>query len=471
LFDSEFYLKNNPDVAEKKISPVLHYILHGWLENRDPADHFSTSGYLAMNEDVKLANINPLLHFITSGKNENRILSREPQTPKLNPVSSIMSKRFPALTPLLCYQIPNRDKTRVNIITDSVNAGSLFGGVITALIFAFHLAEKNNADIRIITRSEVAERFRVNEILERINIVFKGQIEFLYAHYSSTVEIDTCEKDIFITTSWWTTYCTLKSISVEKIIYILQEDERMFYPYGDDSLLAQEMMSHPQLRYVINTKLLFDHLVNSGLNNLKQNALYFEPAFDESNYYFTQENTNHKLKLFFYARPNNLRNIFYRALSTLDTALNLGIIDINEWDIYLVGKDLPTNLVFTNGYKPHTISNMNYKEYGDFIRTVDLGFSLMYTPHPSYPPLDLAACGAAVVTNSCGNKLDLKRYSENIITVLPDEKSLLQGLISGVALAKNREQRFNNYKKNNLNRDWNRVMSDFVDKITLIKAK
>lgn len=468
LFDVEYYLKNNLDVAESKTSPILHYIIDGWKEGRDPSPHFSTNGYLVMNEDVKLAGLNPLLHYIKNGKSEGRVFFRMPESAKIGNVSAILAERFPTLSPLSCYQIPNRDRVRINIVTDSINAGSLFGGVITALIFAFHLASKHNADVRIITRSEEAEKFRINEVLENMGISFNGQIEFLYAHFASNVEIDICEKDQFITTSWWTTYCTLKSISVDKVIYILQEDERMFYPYGDDHLLAHEMMSHPQLRYVINTKLLFEHLVNSGLDNLIQNGRYFEPAFDKNNYYFSTTQNTEKLKLFYYARPNNLRNIFYRGIFILDKATNSQIIDIKEWDIYLVGKDLPENLIFTNGYQPKIISNMNYKEYGDFIRTVDLGFSLMYTPHPSYPPLDLAACGAAVVTNSCGNKTELTEYSPNIITVSTDEEALLNGLVEGVALAKNRNQRLHNYENSLLNRDWNAVMSDFVKKIDLV---
>jgi hypothetical protein len=467
LFDNEFYLNNNHDVKKNKINPIRHYLKYGWKEGRDPSQHFSTNGYLAMNEDVKLAGLNPLLHYIRNGKSEGRVFFRMPESAKMGNVSAIFAERFPTLSPLSCYQTPNRDRVRINIVTDSINAGSLFGGVITALVFAFHLASKNHADVRIITRSEEAEKFRINEVLENIGISFNGQIEFLYAHFASNVEIDICEKDQFITTSWWTTYSTLKTIPVNKIIYLLQEDERMFYPYGDDHLLANEIMSNSKLKYIINTKLLYDHLISTGLDNIQKNGLYFEPAFDKANYYLDKTIEKQKLKLFFYARPNNLRNIFYRGIEILDKAINLQIIDTNEWEIYLVGKDIPNNLTFTNGYQPKIISNLNYDEYGNFIRTVDLGFSLMYTPHPSYPPLDLAACGAVVVTNSCGIKSNLTMYSENIITVSVDEDSLLNGLIEGVALAKNQEQRIANYETNKLNTNWSLVMSEFVKEITL----
>lgn len=36
MVDPENYLKNNPDVAEAKYDPVLHFLLHGASEGRDP---------------------------------------------------------------------------------------------------------------------------------------------------------------------------------------------------------------------------------------------------------------------------------------------------------------------------------------------------------------------------------------------------------------------------------------------------
>jgi glycosyltransferase involved in cell wall biosynthesis len=72
LFDSAWYLANNPDVAQAKEDPVLHYLLHGGVEGRSPGPHFDAGLYLERNPDVKQAGINPLIHFILSGHAENR---------------------------------------------------------------------------------------------------------------------------------------------------------------------------------------------------------------------------------------------------------------------------------------------------------------------------------------------------------------------------------------------------------------
>jgi len=36
LFDKEYYLKNNLDVARSCMNPIKHYVRHGWKEGRNP---------------------------------------------------------------------------------------------------------------------------------------------------------------------------------------------------------------------------------------------------------------------------------------------------------------------------------------------------------------------------------------------------------------------------------------------------
>ncbi|MBP7967934.1 MAG: hypothetical protein KAZ24_00570, partial [Brachymonas sp.] len=47
-----------------------------------------------------------------------------------------------------------------------------------------------------------------------------------------------------------------------------------------------------------------------------------------------------------------------------------------------------------------------------------VGLSLMVSPHPSYPPLEMAAFGARVVTNGFANK-DLSTVSPSLVTAQP----------------------------------------------------
>ncbi|NLH94246.1 MAG: hypothetical protein GX466_08570 [Candidatus Cloacimonetes bacterium] len=72
LFDKEYYLANNPDVALSKIDPLNHYIQFGGTEGSDPGPYFSSAWYLTSYEDVKNSGINPLVHYLRFGKKEKR---------------------------------------------------------------------------------------------------------------------------------------------------------------------------------------------------------------------------------------------------------------------------------------------------------------------------------------------------------------------------------------------------------------
>ena len=54
-------MKNNPDVAEIGMVGVIHYVLFGASEHRDPHPAFATSIYLQKHSDFAIARTNPLL--------------------------------------------------------------------------------------------------------------------------------------------------------------------------------------------------------------------------------------------------------------------------------------------------------------------------------------------------------------------------------------------------------------------------
>ena len=68
LFDAEWYLEQNKDVAEAKADPVRHYLKFGWREGRNPSPDFDTKKYLEERPDVSAAGICPLVHYIKFGR-------------------------------------------------------------------------------------------------------------------------------------------------------------------------------------------------------------------------------------------------------------------------------------------------------------------------------------------------------------------------------------------------------------------
>ena len=72
LFDRQWYLHSNPDVARARVDPLRHYLTIGWLEGRDPGPQFATTAYLEANPDVAASGMNPLIHFVEFGHSEGR---------------------------------------------------------------------------------------------------------------------------------------------------------------------------------------------------------------------------------------------------------------------------------------------------------------------------------------------------------------------------------------------------------------
>ena len=77
LFDEAWYLDNNLDVCQAKMDPVLHYLLYGGFEGRDPSPLFKSSFYLTAYPDVKEAGFNPLIHYLQYGQSEGRDVQPE----------------------------------------------------------------------------------------------------------------------------------------------------------------------------------------------------------------------------------------------------------------------------------------------------------------------------------------------------------------------------------------------------------
>ena len=81
LFNTDWYLAQNPDVVAAKVNPLQHFLESGWKEGRDPSPFFNTNWYLAQNLDVAAAKVNPLQHFLESGWKESRDPSPYAQSP------------------------------------------------------------------------------------------------------------------------------------------------------------------------------------------------------------------------------------------------------------------------------------------------------------------------------------------------------------------------------------------------------
>lgn len=381
-------------------------------------------------------------------------------------VRDLLGRHVRECAPLRLFLIPPNDVPRVSLVTDSISRSHLYGGVGTAIILAALLAQARGARLRLVTRSEPPHPEGLETVLDTYGIRLEHDVELAHAPFDDEAyEIDQFEQELFITTSWWTTAATLRSVRSEHVVYLLQEDERMFYPLGDVHLRCARVLENPDIRFIVNSRLLFDHLVGSGLANIAAHGTWFEPSFPREVFYPRERPVATKRTLVFYARPNNLRNLFFFGVQVLEAAIARGIIDLTAWELVLVGKEIP-DIRFDDGrYIPQRQENLSWTEYAALAGKTDLALCLMYTPHPSYPPFDMAASGAVVVTNRYGNKQDLSGYSPNILCADLDLEAMLQTLSDGMRLAADSQQRSANFSANKLQQDWKVSFAEVVDRI------
>lgn len=349
---------------------------------------------------------------------------------------------------------------RLNIVTDSLFEKSVFGGVATSIVFAALLANKINCNLRIITRDGYSASVLVH-LAEKHNITLPKIYELRNIPINvPEVRLPVGKNDIFIATSWWSC-CAIKDINMrKKYIYILQEYEKIFYPKGDEHVLIDGVFKDSRMLPVVNTKLLYDFFKNNDYNHIADSALFFEPAFPyvETNREFARKA---KYNLMFYARPNMPRNLYRTGLMLLNRAIKAGVIDTKIWQIYFAGQEInPSPLI--DGTMPNFLGKMKIDDYAKLIPQVDLAISLMCAPCPSYPPLDLSASGAVVLTNQYKNKTSLASYSKNIICAELSDDSLFAGLKQALSLAKNLPERERNYNANSINKSWNDSFSEVI---------
>lgn len=377
--------------------------------------------------------------------------------------TAAIRNRFGNLQPMRVFRVPG-ERHRVTMVTDSISEGSLFGGVGTAIVLAAAIARHIGASLRVVTRLEPANTANFASVMATLRAPLPEDVEFAYAPVDGTAEIEIADSELFLTTSWWTTCSVRKIAGSSQIIYLLQEDERMFYPNGDDRLRCQETLADSGIRFIVNTQMLFEHLVEGPepLTNLSAQGVWFEPAFPAIEAPETQPvSRSVKRNFFFYARPNNFRNLYWYGLEAIVECIEDGILDPHEWNFHFAGRDL-YEIELPCGVRPTLHQNLAWSDYVALTRVIDVGLSLMATPHPSYPPLDLAAAGAIVVTNRYGQKISLDKYSHNILCVDPTVAALKQGIAAAVERSADRDR---SKIQDHIQRDWDMAFRPVLDRI------
>ena len=386
------------------------------------------------------------------------------RTPPLS-VAAWLDARRTATRPLNCFPTPSAGP-RLSIVTDAIDSRSLFGGVGTSLVLGALAANRMQAALRLVTRTVPPDAGAVGRVLTANGVRLDSPLEVVHVPHERGHSLPIADDDMFVSTSWWTTRSLLTTMHRDRVAYLLQEDERMFYPAGDDRLQCEQTLHEPGVLTIVNSRLLLNHLLHGPepVPGLADRAICFEPAFPARVAMAARPKPSGKRRLFFYARPQHSRNLFCCGIEALSDAVADGTLHPDAWEICLVGRDIP-DLVFPRGLRPHRFEGLSWSEYQRLVHAMDAGFVLMDSPHPSYPPLDLAASGAAVLTNSRANKQDLSHYSANIAVAPLTREGLRSGLAALAMRACDDKTREAAVREDRICRDWSEALGEVVERV------
>jgi glycosyltransferase involved in cell wall biosynthesis len=475
LFDTSFYVEQNPTAAASGVNPLVDFLLSGARAGRNPHPSFDTAFYLEQNPDLAAAGVNPLIHYVTSGAREGR--RTMPQVAVRLHDYTPPEGLLPWFTPLrLRVSDALATTPRLNVLLPGLAMKHMSGGPNTAIALACALAA-NGVGIRFVSTDAAIDADSA-PFWEHVRTL--ARTDRLPAHMALVDAHDRTRatpigaNDLFMATAWWTAqqakYAT-RLTRQHTFLYLIQDYEPLLHAASTQYALASETYELPHLP-IINTSLLHEFLTSHRIGRFRdeafaRSALVFEPALDRTIFHPRMApRPDTRRRLLFYARPTNgLRNLFELGVAALQKAVADGVFEREDWQFLGMGEPFaPVALGSDAVLRP--AEWVSLEGYARQMRESDVLLSLMLSPHPSYPPLEMAASGGVAVTSTFENKTAerLASLSPNIIGVPPTIESIAAGLADAVRRLARRDERLRDAHIA-LPGDWSESFSPIVPRL------
>lgn len=364
-----------------------------------------------------------------------------------------------AIAEILKYEFRKSDfsEKRINLLVPSINPEHVFGGISTALKFFEKLIEESGYCSRIILTDATPSRTALKQYKDKYTYVkaskdsdARHQIVGYSDRYMQSIPVS--ENDYFMFTGWWTAYCAQEAyleftketgIKPNKFINFIQDYEPGFYPWSSRYLLADSTYrnEYPQLA-VFNSKLLHEFFIQNGYSFYKEYE--FDPVLNGKLKEILEKNfgkVNKKKQILVYGRPSVDRNAFSIVVSSLKKWVE-NQKDIEDWEILSAGEyHLPVDL--GRGKELVSVGKLTIEQYAQTMLDTYAGISLMSSPHPSYPPLEMSVFGIKVITNNYSNK-DLSSFNSNITSVASASPSVIAAKLNEICDGYSKEVKIKN---------------------------
>ncbi|MDR2669978.1 MAG: hypothetical protein LBC14_08520 [Desulfovibrio sp.] len=346
--------------------------------------------------------------------------------------------------------------SRLNVVLPSLASDTAFGGVTSAFELARTLASHYDV-CRFISLFEKEpppacseyDRFaHLNDSAARTELFFAASGNSLPCR----------ENDVFLITYYagFIFWDKLRKARLKRgleplpFYYFIQDWEPGFAPLGRNHALALHSYAFGSLtRAIINSETLAEHLRVNGCRFSEEYVL--KPSLNSDLAAFLRHNSfrlpakgGERTILLFYGRPGLPRNCFEVGVETLQLFFS-GLPPTGRSRFTALSAGLPhEDIPLADGVLLKSLGRLPVKEYIALLLKAHVGLSLMISPHPSYPPLEMALFGLATVTTDYGVKTMQGVHPLLTSARLPDPEELLVLLRRAVVTAsglKNRTQR------------------------------
>jgi hypothetical protein len=202
--------------------------------------------------------------------------------------------------------------------------------------------------------------------------------------------------------------------------------------------------------------------------------MYFEPGIDKELFYPVPKEKfqkTGKATILLYGRPEVTRNLFELAVLSIDHFFkNYPDYRDKVGEIISVGEK--HGPIDGDGLDIESRGKLPLRDWARLARDSDIGISLMLSPHPSYPPLEMVASGMVVVTNRIYNK-DLSKVSGNFIAAEMSVEDIAAAIKNAVERLEDQESIRKNAELFLSRRDWDENLEEvtaFIGRLSRSEA-
>ena len=230
--------------------------------------------------------------------------------------------------------------------------------------------------------------------------------------------------DLFLAYNWWTAlnlrgllaqqHASFQTARRQPLIYIVQEYEPAFHGMSSTHMFARAAFDGAGRTFgVFNSRELHAYFRLQG--HSFEREFVFSPRMPRSLKEARSGSCPPKQKIILvYGRPMISRNCFSGVVGGLKAFVR-SYPEFDEWKFLSAGvAHAPIDLGQGQMLKP--LGKLSIEEYARTLETAAVGLSLMASPHPSYPPLEMAHFGVRTITNDYPCK-KLSDAHENIVSV------------------------------------------------------